>query len=70
VVASYTIASYDAEAKTELDALMLENPDTAAVVRFNVFDRDVMDFISNELVCGMSRQSGSVADPTLVLGTC
>jgi hypothetical protein len=48
VTASYTIASYDVDAKAELHALMLENPDTAAVVRFNVFGRDVMDFIDHK----------------------
>jgi hypothetical protein len=48
VVASYWIASYDADAKAELHALMLENPDTAAVVRFNVGGRDVMDFIDHK----------------------
>jgi hypothetical protein len=42
---TFVIATYDPDAKAELHALMLENPDTAAVVRFNVFGRDVMDFI-------------------------
>jgi hypothetical protein len=42
---TFVIASYDPDAKDEFHALMLENPDTAAVVRFNVFGRDVMDFI-------------------------
>jgi hypothetical protein len=42
---TFVIASYDPDAKAELHASMLENPDSAAVVRFNVFGRDVMDFI-------------------------
>jgi hypothetical protein len=45
LIASYTIASYDADAKAELHALMFENPDTAAVVRFNVSGWDMRHFI-------------------------
>jgi hypothetical protein len=33
------------DAKAELHALMLENPDHAAVVHFNVLGRNVRDFI-------------------------
>jgi hypothetical protein len=39
------IASYDVDTKAELHALMLENPDHAAVVRFNVLGRHVRKFI-------------------------
>lgn len=40
---TFVIASYDPDA--ELHALMLENPDAAALVRFNVGGRHVMDFM-------------------------
>jgi hypothetical protein len=39
------IASYDADEKDQLDALMREGLDRVAVARFNVGGRDVMDFI-------------------------
>lgn len=39
------IATYDFDAETDFHAFMLENPDSAAVVRFNVLGRDVKDFI-------------------------
>jgi hypothetical protein len=39
------IASYDVDAKVDLHALLLESPDNAAVVRFNVLGRHVMDMI-------------------------
>jgi hypothetical protein len=50
------IASYDVDAKAELHTFMLENPDSAAVVRFNVLGRNVVDLID---LRGMSEQSGS-----------
>jgi len=39
------IADYDVDMKAELHALMLENPDHAAVVRFKVLGRHVREFI-------------------------
>src|SRR5882757_664874 len=39
------IASYDVDANSDLRAFMLENPDSAAVVRFNVLGRNVRDLI-------------------------
>jgi hypothetical protein len=48
LIASHMIASYDADAKAELHALMLENPNTAAVVRFNMSGWDMRDFIDRK----------------------
>ncbi|WP_159009920.1 hypothetical protein [Bradyrhizobium sp. S69] len=42
---AFVIASYDADEKDQLDALMREGLDRVAVARFNVGGRDVMDFI-------------------------
>jgi hypothetical protein len=39
------IASYDVDANAALREFMLENPDSAAVVRFNVLGRNIRDFI-------------------------
>ena len=39
------IATYDFDAEADLHALMLENPDSAAVVRFSVLGRNVRNFI-------------------------
>jgi hypothetical protein len=39
------IAAYDPEANDDLRTSMLENQESAAVVRFNVLGRNVMDFI-------------------------
>jgi len=43
--ATLLMASYDVEAKADQQALMLEQPDNAAMVRFNVLGRHVMDII-------------------------
>jgi hypothetical protein len=43
--ATLTIASYDVDAEADLHALMFNKPDHAAVVRFNVLGRHVMEFI-------------------------
>lgn len=42
------IASYDVDAKAELHAFMLENPDSTAVVRFNVLGQYVMDLMDHQ----------------------
>lgn len=39
------IANFDFDAEADLDALMLENPGSVAVVRFNVLGRNVKDVI-------------------------
>ena len=42
------MASYDVDAKAELHAFMLENPDSTAVVRFNVPGQYVVDFMDHQ----------------------
>jgi hypothetical protein len=42
------IATYDADRQAELDALMLENPDHVAVVRFTVLGRYVRKIVEPE----------------------
>jgi hypothetical protein len=43
--AALLVADYDVDMKAELQALILENSDHAAVVRFNVLGRHVREFI-------------------------
>jgi hypothetical protein len=43
--AALVIATYEADAKAELQALMFDKPDYAAVARFNVLGRHVREFI-------------------------